>query len=197
MRSVAAQGGRWLWVPEEETDDSREGQVWGPACMPGIWMAYVNQGKHWTRLCSVPRSEWPELSSVVSTCALINCVSVCCELSNRSHKVSTCHISPGSSRLHMWTEWERVLYHPNLSPVIQSFLRFVLDGADVNKLVAGESTVSRLACKEWLCKWLICDVSQFGSLCQNRNSQLCILRCLVLNIRHNAASVITSCCTNE
>lgn len=44
MHSVAAHGGGWLWVPEEETDDSREGQVWGPACMPGVWMAYVNQG---------------------------------------------------------------------------------------------------------------------------------------------------------
>lgn len=45
MRSIAAPGRRWLWVPEEEKDDSRQGPVWGPACMPGVWMAHVDQGK--------------------------------------------------------------------------------------------------------------------------------------------------------
>ena len=73
MRSVAAHGGRWLWVPEEETDDSREGQVWGPACMPGVWVAYVNPGKPSTnplQALSTRPSEWSVLSRVFSVFAV-------------------------------------------------------------------------------------------------------------------------------
>lgn len=44
MRPVAAHGRGRLWIPEEEADDSREGQVWGPACMPGVWLAYEGNG---------------------------------------------------------------------------------------------------------------------------------------------------------
>lgn len=44
MGSVAALGGRWLWVPEEETDDSRQGPLWGPAGLPGVPVAHVDPG---------------------------------------------------------------------------------------------------------------------------------------------------------
>lgn len=84
MRSVAAHGGRWQWVPEEETDDSREGQVWGPACMPGVWMAYVNQGKPITKpldVVSVPPIRVNALNCpVMFLSKLMSCVSVCCDL---------------------------------------------------------------------------------------------------------------------
>lgn len=80
MRSVTAPGGRWLWVPEEETHDSREGQVWGPACMPGVWVAYVSQGKRRTKnsgcrlsLAHQSLQSLPREPTRVSVCCVLPC----------------------------------------------------------------------------------------------------------------------------
>lgn len=131
MRSVPAHGGRWLWVPEEETDDSREVQVSGPACMSGVWVAYVNQGNGSTSLDvdSVHLSEGTVLSRPVNS--PFPCVFVCFE---RINHAELSHVSRlvGQQVTHV-NRVRKCLF-------IASFHLSLCDEVDFDEVVAGEST---------------------------------------------------------
>lgn len=103
MRSVAAHGGRWLWVPEEETDDSREGPVWGPACMPGVWMAYVNPGKPAGLDVGSSRPFRPVLSELAFLC-------VHAELSHASRlrRQPVTHVNVFHQPLCSWSQYRKL-----------------------------------------------------------------------------------------